>query len=131
MERFRRRFLLEVNIGDLGGEFLVAFTGVSRDGKSSGSTKQTVLDDPSPRFFLGVTRTGVRPWLERPEEAGEVLTGLRIAGDCINFTETLLGVLTGVLKVFLITGLSLLGVFRIDLAFRPDFGVGGCGFMLK
>ena len=50
------------------------------------------------------------------------------AGDCISFTATLLGVFTGVLNT---AGLSLLGVFRIGLAFTPDLGVGGSGFMLK
>ena len=92
----------------------MVFTGVSK--VSPGSVKQRVLDEPWPRFFLGVTRTGVRG-LQLEEDGG--------AGDCINLTATLLGVFTGVLNVVLVTGLSLPGVLRIDLALRPDLGVGG------
>ena len=104
-----------------------------RGGNESWSApiRLTVLLEASPIFFLGVTLTGV------------TLTGVprELAGDCISFTDTLLGVFTGVLNIAVrprapslapvTTGLSLLGVFKIGLAFTPDFGVGGSGFMLK
>ena len=89
----------------------------------------TVLLEASPMFFLGVTFTGV------PQDLEEEGDGW--AGDCISLTDTLLGVFTGVLNVAVpprvpvTTGLSLLGVFRIDLAFTPDLGVGGIGLVLK
>ena len=117
MERFRWR-ILELNTGDL-------WPGDKRGGmEESLSTKHRDLFDPPPISLLGETLTGVsRSWGRLKE--GELSAGLRAAGDCSNWTDTLLGVLTGVLKV------SVDGDFKIDFAFTPDFGVGGWGLVLK
>ena len=78
--------------------------------------------------LLGETLTGVsRSWGRLKE--GELSAGLRAAGDCSNWTDTLLGVLTGVLTGVL--KVSVDGDFKIDFAFAPDFGVGGWGLVLK
>ena len=75
--------------------------------------------------LLGVVLTGVL-------ELQWVARGDWTEGDNINLETALLGVLLGVLKMLarwgdwsFTLGLSLDGVFRMDLALIPDLGVGG------